>query len=74
MVAGDITEQITMAALIRIGDIVMAIMISLSLALACLCSAHDLMALPALGSFAQVTPVTAIFVTARLAVTLIIHC
>ena len=73
MVAGDITEQIRMAALIRIGDIVMAIMISLSLALACLCSAHDLMALPALGSSAHVTSVIAIVVTARIAVT-IIHC
>ena len=73
MVAKGIIEQIRMAALIRIGDIVMAIMIHPFLALACLCSAHDLMALPALGSFAHVTSVAAVVVTARLAVT-IIHC
>ena len=73
MVAGDIIEQTLMAALSRICNLIMAIVKNPFSTLACLRSAFDLMALPALGSFAQVTPVTAIFVTARLAVTFI-HC
>ena len=73
VVACDIIEHIRMVALVRIGDIVMTIMTDVRLTLACLRSALNIMVLAALGSFAQVTPVTAVVVTARIAVT-IIHC
>ena len=73
MVARDIIEQTGMAALIRLYNLIMAIMISLFLALACLCCALDFVVLAALGSFAQVTSVPAVAIAATLAFTLIIH-
>ena len=68
MVAGDIIEQTRMAALSRICNLIVTIM-DVRLTLACLRSALDLMLLTALGSFAQITPVISIFVTATIAVT-----
>ena len=65
---GATTEYIIiMAALSRICNLIMTIVISLLLALACLRSALNIMVLAALGSFAQVTPVAAVVVTARIA-------
>ena len=63
-------EQISpssMTALVRTFNLIMTIVISLFLTLACLRSALNIMLLAALGSLAHVTPVAAMVVTARLA-------